>query len=151
MESADRNAKDLQKTQHPQAVNALKHQSPFSAPPTSTKTFECFRYGGAHFATSCHFKDSECRLCKKKGHIARVYRSKKAPEPGKAPPTQRNVVLAALFEIHLCFFDENAVVPWQIIDNLDINGTIEGKIFAVRCCVVFVGLCFFQHYWHYLK
>jgi len=88
MESTDRNAKELQKTQHPQAINALKHQSPFSASPTSTKTVKCFCCGRAHFATSSHFKDNECRLCKKKRHIACICHSKKAAEPGKAPPTQ---------------------------------------------------------------
>jgi len=89
MEFADCNAKDLQKTQHPQTANALKHQLPFSAPPISTRTVEWFHCGGAHFATGCHFKDSECRLYKKKGHIACICCSKKAAEPGKTPPTSQ--------------------------------------------------------------
>ena len=77
MESAERNARDLQKSQHPQAVNVLKNHS---AAPQRTRTVECYHCGGAHLATECRFKDTECRLCKKKGHLARVCRSKKAAD-----------------------------------------------------------------------
>ena len=66
MESADRNTKDLQK---PQAVHVLKNQSPSRVPGRSLRTAECYHCGGAHLTTDCHFKDSECRWCKKKGHI----------------------------------------------------------------------------------
>ena len=89
MESADRNAKDLQK---PQAVDVLKNQSPSRVSGWSSQTAECYRCGGAHLATDCHFKDSECRWCKKKGHIARVCRSKKAAELNKPPSTSHKVV-----------------------------------------------------------
>ena len=64
MESADRNAKDLQK---PQAVHVLKNQSPSRVPGRSLRTAECYRCGGAHLTTDYHFKDSECRWCKKRG------------------------------------------------------------------------------------
>ena len=77
MESAEHNARDLQKSQHPQAVNVLKNHS---AAPQRTRTVECYRCGGAHLATECRFMDTECRLCKKKGHLARVCRSKKAAD-----------------------------------------------------------------------
>ena len=73
MESADCNAKDLQKTQLP-AVNALFSQvKPHSrAPPQAlgamprTKAVECYHCGGTHFATECQHKDTECKFCKKK-------------------------------------------------------------------------------------
>ena len=48
---------------------------------------ECYCCGGARLATDCHFKDSECRWCKKKGHIARVCRSKKGTEHSKSAST----------------------------------------------------------------
>ena len=48
---------------------------------------ECYRCGGAHLATDCCFKDSECRWCKKKGHIAHVCRSKKGTEHTKSAST----------------------------------------------------------------
>ena len=86
LESADRNAKDLQKSQ---AVHILKKQSPSRVPGRSSQTAECYRCGGAHLATDCQFKDSECRWCKKKGHLARVCRSKKAAELNKPPSTPR--------------------------------------------------------------
>ena len=60
MESAKRNARDFQKSQHPQAVNVLKNHS---AAPQRTQIVECCRCGGAHLATECHFKDTKCRLC----------------------------------------------------------------------------------------
>ena len=57
MESADRNAKDPQK---PQAVHVLKNQLPSRVPGRSSHTVKCYHCGGAHLATDCHFKDSEC-------------------------------------------------------------------------------------------
>ena len=80
MESADRNAKDLQKTPLP-AVNTISPMVKPRAPPSvtpHTRAVECYRCGGPHFATECLHKDSECKNCKKKGHLARVCRSKKA-------------------------------------------------------------------------
>ena len=43
----------------------------------------CYRCGGPHLATSCKFRDAECRFCKKKGHIEKVCRTK--ARQGTAP------------------------------------------------------------------
>ena len=94
MESADRNARDLQKTQLP-AVNVLSPQAkpPSRAPPpqasgatSRTRAVECYRCGGPHFATDCQHKDTECKSCKKKGHLACVCRGKKTET--NRPPQQ---------------------------------------------------------------
>ncbi|XP_058858757.1 uncharacterized protein K02A2.6-like [Acipenser ruthenus] len=37
----------------------------------------CYRCGGKHSPDVCNFKDAECYSCKKRGHVARVCRSKK--------------------------------------------------------------------------
>uniref|UniRef100_A0A1X7UD72 Uncharacterized protein n=1 Tax=Amphimedon queenslandica TaxID=400682 RepID=A0A1X7UD72_AMPQE len=46
---------------------------------------ECYRCGGDHYATKCKFIEADCRLCGKKGHLARVCRSRK-----EKPQQQRN-------------------------------------------------------------
>ena len=41
----------------------------------------CYRCGGQHSAKSCHFKDSVCNFCRKKGHIQRFCRSPRRESP----------------------------------------------------------------------
>ena len=94
MESADCNAKDLQKAPLP-AVNAIspmvKLRAPSSVMPRM-RVAECYRCGGPSFATECLHKDSECKNCKKKEHLACVCCSKKAETnrpPQKHKKTRR--------------------------------------------------------------
>ena len=42
--------------------------------PTKRGNPTCYRCGGPHLAPACKFINSECKFCKKKGHIARVCR-----------------------------------------------------------------------------
>ena len=44
--------------------------------PTSEVSTTCHRCGGPHLATTCKFKEAVCYACRKRGHIARVCRSK---------------------------------------------------------------------------
>ena len=37
---------------------------------------ECYRCGGNYYATKCKFINPNCRSCGKKGHLARVYRTR---------------------------------------------------------------------------
>lgn len=45
-------------------------------PVAKPQVLECYRCGGKHRATECKFCETECLVCKKKGHIARACRSK---------------------------------------------------------------------------
>ena len=67
---------------------------PFPPPPSNGgKT--CYRCGGNHLAPACKHKDTECRFCKKKGHLARVCRSKKSLEnPPKKPNPKKNLFVS---------------------------------------------------------
>ena len=67
LESADKNAKDLQPTASP-TVNRVQHKK------------ICHRCGDKHSAADCKFKTAECRKCGKKGHIARACRSKSSTQ-----------------------------------------------------------------------
>ena len=50
----------------------------------------CYRCGGKHNAASCRFKDADCFHCGKKGHIARVCRSKQRElRDGKHRPAKK--------------------------------------------------------------
>ena len=48
----------------------------------------CYRCGGHHFQHFCPFKSSECHFCGKKGHIAKVCRSKGAKQKELRPVNQ---------------------------------------------------------------
>ena len=79
IESADKNAKDLQGQQHPPmtAVNAVTSKR---GPPRGTRSradtgksmeISCYRCGGRHAPRDCRFKDAVCHSCRKRGHLAR--------------------------------------------------------------------------------
>ena len=56
-------------------VHADVHRVPAKPKPSKQPT-ECYRCGGTHSSSSCRFKTADCRYCGKKGHIARVCRSR---------------------------------------------------------------------------
>ena len=83
MELADKDVKFLQSG--PQTfVHKLQESQPATQKPTKKNpsqylnrgrnphTTVCYRCGGKHPATSCHFKTEQCHVCGKIGHIARV-------------------------------------------------------------------------------
>ena len=80
MEMAEHNTVKLQEERPPKpAANVLKVRE---RQPTAQHA--CYRCGGNnHHHSKCRFKDYECRFCKKRGHLARVCRSKaKQAQPG---------------------------------------------------------------------
>ena len=78
MESADKYAEDLQQNVDVKSVNAIKTQ------PQKVDTV-CYRCGGKHQAMSCPFKEAECYACRKKGHIAKMCRSKPKATQQRVP------------------------------------------------------------------
>ena len=75
-------------------MNAVSPQAkPHSkAPPQASgalpcmRAVECYHFGGPHLVTECQHKDTECKFCKKRGHLALVCCSKKAD--ANRPPQQ---------------------------------------------------------------
>ena len=85
METVDHDAKELQGPP-PTAVNKLNkavRAATRRSPPVGARTADhwnppnsCYRCGQNHLASECRFHRSECRFCKKIGHIEQVCRSK---------------------------------------------------------------------------
>ena len=67
VEAAAKDAADLRKLV-PVCSSSVQH--------LQSKRYACYRCGGNHLANICSFKSAECRACGKKGHIARVCKSK---------------------------------------------------------------------------
>ena len=65
-------------------------------PPPGTGQKTCYRCGRDHLAPTCRHKDTEYDVCKKKGHLARVCRSKKHEDETKETkkPPQRRTCLS---------------------------------------------------------
>ncbi len=97
METADKDVKDLQgRRQAPNgaAVHATsvdRNRRAFRPPdrtlPGTQETNQCHRCGGKHPPRDCRFKTAVCNACKKRGHLARVCRTKGA-HPGKDKGTR---------------------------------------------------------------
>ena len=85
IESADKNAKDLQGQRQPPmtAVNAVTSKRGPSrgtrARADTGRSMEtpCYRCGERHAPRDCRFNNAVCHSCKKRGHLARVCRFKK--------------------------------------------------------------------------
>ena len=115
MELADRHTKDLQvaSTVNPAQIHKL-HKKASSSPKSSKDTAAvCYRCGGKHLANHCPFKEAECHACGKKGHIAKVCKSKKA---GSSLGQRGN---------------KSSKAALKVQDSVDVADTLEYTLFPV--------------------
>ena len=94
MEAADRNAHELEQAMPPGTVHELSDDSRCQFKGGSrggSGASSCYRCGGKHVVDKCRFKESECHYCKKKGHLAKVCRSRRRDDT-KHPRRSRNNV-----------------------------------------------------------
>ena len=92
MEAAERNVRDLQSATTQEKLHALHLQSQDASTTHRTPPSRCYRCGANHKAADCRFKDTECHYCHKKGHIAKVCRSKTRDfnrKPPRSPPPRK--------------------------------------------------------------
>ena len=87
-EVAERNTKELQAGKKAAPVLTLR-KSESLGQRQSTPLPMCYRCGGKHRSAECRFKDADCNHCGKKGHIARVCRSKAASTQKTYRPTKK--------------------------------------------------------------
>ena len=86
METAEKETKDLHEIPaaavHATGGSMANNKRSSRKPPTQQQqprranSTDCYRCGGKHKASECKFRDAECNFCKKKGHIAKVCRSR---------------------------------------------------------------------------
>ena len=59
------------------AVNRVDRRHPGEkGRSVATGNVNCYRCGGRHLARNCRFKEVDCYVCGKKGHIAKVCRNR---------------------------------------------------------------------------
>ena len=79
VETAERDSRGMQdpssKGPNP-AIHALSTRRPNQRKNVPPQLDTCYRCGGKHNAASCKYKGSECHFCGKKGHLAKVCKSK---------------------------------------------------------------------------
>ena len=82
MEMADKDALELHgKQATPTEVHKLNREGGKKSVNSGTQYQNkkpCYRCGGQHAPNNCFYKESECYICSKKGHIAKVCRAKKS-------------------------------------------------------------------------
>ena len=78
LETVDKDTQDVMTSTHvdvqPIHINILQKKP--NRPATHNGPV-CYRCGDSHLATNCRFSDAICHFCKKRGHIAKVCRTKR--------------------------------------------------------------------------
>ena len=109
-EAAGRNAKDLQPTMSP-TVNRVQHKK------------NCYHCGDKHSQADCKFRAAECHKCGKKGHIARVCRSKLSVQephpPRKLTPRATHVVTEDSLDYSMYNLTGTSIKSLKLIVTVD--------------------------------
>ena len=80
METAERNAQDLQGPKAERLHAVIKPRNVSDSAKRGEVQPMCYRCGGKHKAPDCRVKEMRCHQCGKKGHLAKVCRSKRRTE-----------------------------------------------------------------------
>ena len=80
METAERNAQDLQGPKAERLHAVIKPRNVSDSAKRGEVHPMCYRCGGKHKAPDCRVKEMKCHQCGKKGHLAKVCRSKRRTE-----------------------------------------------------------------------
>ena len=90
-ETAQREANDLQtEPTHIHAVRGQRNSHSQFPRRKQPSAMECYRCGGKHAPADCRFKDIDCHHCGKRGHIAKVCRTKaREQQPRRQQKTSR--------------------------------------------------------------
>ena len=109
-EAADRNAKDLQPIMS-STVNRVQHIK------------SCYHCGDKHCPADCKFRAAECRKCGKKGHIARVCKSKLSAleprPPHKLMPRATHVVTEDSLDYSMYNLTGTSIKPLKVTVTVD--------------------------------
>ena len=117
IESAERDTRHLQAQNQSTSTAPQVHYSSGQKVATNNEKGEltkqaspvvCYRRGGPHLASRCRFSQTVCHACKKRGHLARVCRSKANFRGRPAHATRAN---------HLVEPDEDEAPPGKLEDT----------------------------------
>ena len=86
-EAAERNTRELEKAAPSAGVHVVYPRESLQKGGGAHRLTLCYRCGGKHPVDKCRFKESDCHHCGKKGHLAKVCRSK---QRGSKPRHQAN-------------------------------------------------------------
>ena len=70
LEAAEKSSKVMQEVEQKPLVTVQRIQQQKTKPIQN-----CYRCGGQHIAQTCFFRDKECHICHKRGHISKMCRS----------------------------------------------------------------------------
>ena len=79
-EAAEWNTRELDTGMQRTSVHKLSGQGERPRKEGGAQSLQCYRCDGKHRPNQCRFKDSACHNCGKKGHLAKVCRSRRLGE-----------------------------------------------------------------------